>query len=580
MLSLLRVRQLAIIDELEVAFAPGLNVLTGETGAGKSILVAALQLVLGGRGRPQLVRTGADRAEVEALFDLSGDTAAQARVRAIFGVESEPPGADASDSAHEVNPYAEVVVRRVLDSNGRSRAYVNGRLTTLAQLTGLARGLVDISSQHEHHTLVDSSTHIHYLDAFAFEPAERLDRASDRASDRGVATLRGSMAEAWARLGDVDARLDALRRAVSEGHGDFLRFQLAELDRVLQNDLDIEAEVGRLRHADRLGAHLDRAEAMLWSGERSLTGTLSVVLRDLAQAVDIDAGLRPLLERVEASAADLEDAGRELARARRGVRADPARLTELEERLHEVRRLHRRHGDDLPKVAAGLRAQIADLDGAEQRMLDLEAERIAAKARASQTANALSAGRRAAASALGAAISSELASLGMGEARVDVAVAETGLGALGQDRVEYLIATNRGEPPRPLAQVASGGELSRSLLAIKRVLAAAGPVGLYVFDEVDTGVGGAIADAIGRKLAEVAEHHQVLCITHLPQIAAQGDTHFHVRKAVIRDGTGEERTQSRIERLSLDQRVHEVARMLGGATVTDTTRAAARELLG
>ena len=580
MLSLLRVRQLAIIDELEVAFAPGLNVLTGETGAGKSILVAALQLVLGGRGRPQLVRTGADRAEVEALFDLSGDTAAQARVRAILSVESEPLGADASDSAQEANPYAEVVVRRVLDANGRSRAYVNGRLTTLAQLTGLARGLVDISSQHEHHTLVDSSTHIHYLDAFAFEPAERLDRASDRASDRGVTTLRGLMAEAWARLGDVEARLDALRRAVSEGHGDFLRFQLAELDRVLQNDLDIEAEVGRLRHADRLGAHLDRAEAMLWSGERSLTGTLSVVLRDLAQAVDIDAGLRPLLERVEASAADLEDAGRELARARRGVRADPARLTELEERLHEVRRLHRRHGEDLPKVAAGLRAQIADLDGAEQRMLDLEAERIAAKARASQTANALSAGRRAAASALGAAISSELASLGMGEARVDVAVAETGLGALGQDRVEYLIATNRGEPPRPLAQVASGGELSRSLLAIKRVLAAAGPVGLYVFDEVDTGVGGAIADAIGRKLAEVAEHHQVLCITHLPQIAAQGDTHFHVRKAVIRDGTGEERTQSRIERLSLDQRVHEVARMLGGATVTDTTRAAARELLG
>jgi DNA repair protein RecN (Recombination protein N) len=567
MLSLLRVRQLAIIDELEVAFAPGLNVLTGETGAGKSILVAALQLVLGGRGRPQLVRTGADRAEVEALFDLTGDAAAQARVRAILGVEAE---------SGDESPYAEVVVRRVLDANGRSRAYVNGRLTTLAQLTGLARGLVDISSQHEHHTLVDSSTHIHYLDAFAFEPAERVDRAFDR----GVGTLRERMADAWSRLGEVEARLEALRVAVSEGHGDFLRFQLAELDRVLQNDLDVEAEVSRLRHADRLGAHLDRAEALLWSGERSLTGTLSVVLRDLAQAVDIDPALRPLLERVEASAADLEDAGRELGRFRRGVRADPARLAELEERLHELRRLHRRHGDDLVGVAATLRAQIADLDGAEQRMLDLDAERLAAKERAGQTANALSAGRRAAATALGAAISNELASLGMGEARVDVAVAETGLGALGQDRVEYLIATNRGEPPRPLAQVASGGELSRSLLAIKRVLAAAGPVGLYVFDEVDTGVGGAIADAIGRKLAEVAEHHQVLCITHLPQIAAQGETHFHVRKAVVRDAAGEERTQSRIERLSLEQRVQEVARMLGGATVTDTTRAAARELLG
>lgn len=553
MLSFLRVRQLAIITELEVGFAPGLNVLTGETGAGKSILIAALQLVLGGRGKPQLVRTGADRAEVEALFDLSGDPAALDRVRELLA-----PGEELG---------TELVVRRVLESSGRSRAYVNGRLTTLAQLGVLARGLVDISSQHEHHTLVDSGTHIHYLDAFMAGQAPHR--------------LREEMGAAWATLSELDAAITGLRRSLAEGRGDFLRFQLAELERVLGVDGgDPEVEIARLRHADRLGASLERAEAVLWNGDRSVTSALSMVLRDLGQAAEIDPGLRGVVERVEGASAELEDAGRELGRLRRGVRADPTRLAELEEQLHERRRLARRHGDDLVKVAAGLKAEIQGLDGAEQRLLDLEADRARAWENATRIAAELSAARRAAAGTLGAAISAELASLGMGEARVDVAVAETGLGALGQDRVEYLIATNRGEPPRPLAQVASGGELSRSLLAVKRVLAAAGPVGLYVFDEVDSGVGGAIADAIGRKLVEVARHHQVLCITHLPQIAAQGKHHFHVQKAVVEESDGEVRTHSRIRRLTVDERVDEVARMLGAATVTAATRAAARELLG
>lgn len=553
MLSFLRVRQLAIITELEVGFAPGLNVLTGETGAGKSILIAALQLVLGGRGKPQLVRTGAERAEVEALFDLSGDPAALDRVRELLA-----PGEELG---------TELVVRRVLESSGRSRAYVNGRLTTLAQLGVLARGLVDISSQHEHHTLVDSGTHIHYLDAFMAGQAPHR--------------LREEMGAAWATLSELDAAITGLRRSLAEGRGDFLRFQLAELERVLGVDGgDPEVEIARLRHADRLGASLERAEAVLWNGDRSVTSALSMVLRDLGQAAEIDPGLRGVVERVEGASAELEDAGRELGRLRRGVRADPTRLAELEEQLHERRRLARRHGDDLVKVAAGLKAEIQGLDGAEQRLLDLEADRARAWETATRVAAELSAARRAAAGTLGAAISAELASLGMGEARVDVAVAETGLGALGQDRVEYLIATNRGEPPRPLAQVASGGELSRSLLAVKRVLAAAGPVGLYVFDEVDSGVGGAIADAIGRKLVEVARHHQVLCITHLPQIAAQGKHHFHVQKAVVEESDGEVRTHSRIRRLTVDERVDEVARMLGAATVTAATRAAARELLG
>ncbi len=563
MLSLLRVRQLAIIAEIEVAFAPGLNLLTGETGAGKSILIAALQLVLGGRGRPQLVRTGADRAEVEALFDISGDESARSRVRDALGLADD----DVAD---------EIIVRRVLEANGRSRAYVNGRLTTLAQLGTLARGLVDISSQHEHHTLVDPATHLPYLDAFM----------ATRDDGRNTA-LTAEMSAAWRDLQAADTQIGALRAALAEGRGDFLRFQLAELDKAQGDSAAIEAEIQRLRHADRLGLAVERAEATLWTGERSLCGGLSGVLRDLGTAVEIDPALGPLRDRVEASAMELEDAGRELAKVRRSVRADPARLSELEERLHEVRRLRRRHGDDLVAAAAAIRAEVERLDGAEGRLSDLEAGRNVVFTRATAAANALSAARRTAGTALGAAISAELATLGMGEARVDVAVSEAGLGGSGQDRAEYLIATNRGEPPRPLAQVASGGELSRSLLAVKRVLAAAGPVGLYVFDEVDTGVGGAIADCIGRKLAEVARHHQVLCITHLPQIAAQPGQHLHARKAVcVEDVAGAdgrvvptERTRSRIDRLTPDERVDEVARMLGGANVTQTTRAAARELL-
>ncbi|MSP57002.1 MAG: DNA repair protein RecN [Myxococcales bacterium] len=555
MLSHLRVRQLAIISELEVAFSSGLNLVTGETGAGKSIIVAALQLVLGGRGRPQLVRTGAERAEVEALFDLAGDDAALRRVAGVLGLAEEELG-------------TEIVVRRVLDAGGRSRAYVNGRLTAVAQLGALARGLVDISSQHEHHTLVDPATHLHYLDAFMAR--------GGGAEPQG---LHARMAAAWAVVATADAALVQLHGAVAEGRGDFLRFQLAELDRVADGP-GLEAEILRLRHADRLGLALERAEVLLWSGDRSLTGGLATVLRDLAAAAEVDPALRPLLERVEGSAAELEDAGREIAQRRRGVRADPVRLAALEERLHELRRLRRRHGEDLAAAAALLRAEVARLDGAEARLALLEVARGVAMGEALAVAELLSNARRLAGTALGAAISAELASLGMGEARVDVAVSEAGLGASGQDRAEYLIATNRGEPPRPLAQVASGGELSRSLLAVKRVLAAAGPVGLYVFDEVDSGVGGAIADAIGKKLVEVARHHQVLCITHLPQIAAQPGHHFHVRKVVVgADGTGAERTESRIHRLSAAERVEEVARMLGGAAVTVTTRAAAQELL-
>lgn len=539
MLTHLRVQSLAIIDELEVAFGPGLNVVTGETGAGKSILVAALQLVLGARGRPELVRTGAERAEVEALFDVRADPGAQARAAAL-GFEAD----------------GELLIRRVVEAEGRSRAYVNGRLATNAQLVGLAAGLVDISSQHEHHSLVDPASHVGYLDAYA-----------------GIGADVERLAAAWRAWKEVADQLEALLARVREDRGDLVRFQLSELERAVVTAED-EAEATRLRHAGALGEHCARAEARLYTGDGAVTAALARVEAELEAALRLDPGLGPLVEQIRGAATELEDAARTLGRYTRSVRVDPARLAELDERLHEQKRLRRKFGDDLELARTRLRAELAELDGAQDRVGELEAVRQARWSEVERGARHLSERRRAEARRLGDAITAELSSLGMGEARVDVAVADAGLGATGVDRVEFLIATNRGEDPRPLRKVASGGELSRALLAVKRVLASLGPVGVYVFDEVDTGVGGAVADVIGAKLAEVARHHQVLCVTHLPQIASQGDRHFHVAKEVAGD-----RTRSRIRRLEAAERVEEIARMLGGARVTEATRQAARELL-
>lgn len=537
MLAVLRVRQLAIIDELEVEFGSGLNVVTGETGAGKSILVSALQLVLGARGRPELVRAGAARAEVEALFEL--DDRDRARLARL--------GMEAGD---------ELVIRRVVEAEGRTRAWIDGSLATAQQLARLAAGLVDISSQHEHHSLVDASTHLGYLDAYAGLGAE--------------AEALGQAWTAWKRVAEDLARLQA---AVRDGRGDLVRYQLAELERGDAGP-DAEAEAARLRHAAQLAEWTGRAEEAVYSGDEAASAVLGRALAWVAQAEAVDPALARVREQLAGALAEVEDIGRQLGRYARGVRGDPERLAELEGRLAEARRLKRKYGEDLDAARARLQAEHAELERAADRLAELADQEANARRALEGAAGALSARRRAEAARLGSAITAELASLGMGEARVQVGVDDAGISATGIDAVEFLIATNRGEPPRPLRRVASGGELSRALLAIKRVLAQVGPVGLYVFDEVDTGVGGAVAEAIGQKLGEVARHHQVLCITHLPQIAAQGTVHFHVKKEVVG-----ERTKSSITRLGTEERVEEVARMLGGARVTEAQRAAAREMV-
>ncbi len=579
MLLRLRVRNFAIIDELEVAFEPGLNAVTGETGAGKSILVSALGLVLGARGRSEVVRTGARSAEVEALFDISDDPEVQRRVReAGLAAETEDEaGGEAAGEADEVADETELVLRRVVSANGRTHAYANGRLATGAQLVALAQGLVSISSQHEHHALVDPTTHLYFLDAFA-----------------GLLDLREQVGRAHETLLRVTAEHERARQqsAGRSEREDLLRFQLSEIDACDPRPAELEellVERDRQRHAERLSSLGARAEHELYAGDEALCTQLARIADELRDASALDPALVPMAELIEAAQASLEDASRDLGSWGRNITGDPERLAELEERATALQRLQRKYGGTLEAVIEhrdSARQELEQLSGGDRRIAELQTELDAALAAARKLAGKLSSARKRSAEKLAAAISEELGTLGMGDARIVVEVVPAPargseptldgarLTPSGIDRVEFLIATNRGEQPRSLHKIASGGELSRAMLAIKRVLAGLGPAGLYVFDEVDAGVGGAMAEVIGRKLGEVARHHQVICITHLPQIAAFADAHFRVRKQV-RKG----RTLSLIEPLDRAERQDEIARMLGGVEITPKTRAAAVEML-
>jgi DNA repair protein RecN (Recombination protein N) len=560
MLCELRVRNFVLIEELALRLEPGFNVLTGETGAGKSIVVGALGSVLGDRAAADLVRPGAEEAEIEALFDVSTSPRARAQLAEA--------GLDQGD---------EVVLRRVVQAGGRSRAYINGRLCTAAQLSALAAELVDISSQHESVALADAATHLGYLDAFAkLEPDRR--RLAIRVDD------------VLARAREV-AQLEGVERTRAEREA-FLRFQIASVDEVgpKQGEAEQLAETRqRLRHAGRLRELSTSAAERLYDKDGSLCDELGRLAAELSGAANLDAGLIPLAASLESARAEIVEVARALARYAEGIDSDPARLEQIEDRLFQLGRLLRAHNGDLGEVLAArvrMGEELASLEGSSARLDEQRSALAVSLSQAGRDAEVLSEARKKAAVRLGEAIGKELGALGMGRARVVVEVAPqrqggTELGVSGArltrdgiDRVEFLIAPNPGVEPRSLSRIASGGELSRALLAIKRVLADTGPLGLYVFDEVDAGVGGAIAERIGRAIADVARHRQVLCITHLPSIAAFATAHFCVEK-----GERQGIATTVVRRLEPKERRLEIARMLTGARVTDAARRAADELI-
>ncbi len=560
MLVALRVKNFILMESLELQLEPGFNVLTGETGAGKSIVVGALSLVLGGRASADAIRPGAAEAEIEALFDVRGSE----RVKAAL----EAAGA----------PFdGELCVRRVVQASGRSRAYLNGRLCAAGELVALAGELADVASQHESVALTDPSTHLGYLDRFG--------------------KLLGERAALGVEVERVEAVASALAEArkLEQGRGEreaFLTFQLKSIDALepRPGELDeLDAERSRLRHADRLHEITSRAASRIDDGDAPIADELAKLAKEVAAAAALDATLEGPARALDAAYNELREVGRELGRYAQRTEADPARLAEVEERMFRLEGLARTHGptlDDVIAARARLAADLDELSGMGSRIAELERELAAVHEVAATQARELSKRRKQAADKLGASISTELADLGMGGARVVVDVAALGggggelavdgarLGRDGIDKVEFLISPNKGIDPRPLRRIASGGELSRALLALKRVLAEGGPAGLYVFDEVDAGVGGAVADKIGRAIADVARHHQVLCITHLAPIAAFADAHYVVSKQSA--GTV---TTSAVRRVEKKERTQEVARMLSGAKVTDAALKAATELI-
>ncbi|GAB4261221.1 MAG: DNA repair protein RecN [Pararhodobacter sp.] len=548
MLRSLAIRDMLLIDRLELAFQPGLNVLTGETGAGKSILLDSLGFVLGWRGRADLVRQGAAQGEVEAVFDLPPDHPGHA-VLAEAGI-----GAD----------DGEVILRRVNTADGRKTAWINDRRTSGEVLRALSETLVELHGQHDDRGLLNPRGHRQLLDAYAGAEAEL---GAVRAAWRALSEARHAREGAAARLEALRAEEDFLRHAVSE---------LDKLDPRPGEEADLDSRRRLMQAAERLKGDVGRAAVAL--GEEGVERLCLDALRWLEAAADGVEG------RLDGAIDALQRALSELAEAQSGVQSclealdtDPMALEETEDRLFALRAMARKHGvlpDDLGAHAEALRERLSMLDAGDAGLAGLARAEAEAQARFDAACDALTARRRAAAARLDQAMAAELAPLKMERAVFQTVLGAAEPGPEGKDAVTFEVATNPGAPAGPLNRIASGGELSRFLLALK-VCLSRGQSGLtLIFDEIDRGVGGATADAVGRRLRALAEGAQVLVVTHSPQVAALGAHHWRVEKRVH-----EGRTLSVVTPLSAEQRIDEIARMLSGDTITEAARAAAQVLI-
>lgn len=549
MLTALAIRDLLLVDRLDLPFRPGLNVLTGETGAGKSILLDCLGFVLGWRGRADLVRQGADRGEVEAVFVLPSGHAAHA-VLAESGVACE----------------GDLVLRREVRPDGRRQAWANDRRVAVETLRALGDTLVELHGQHDDRGLLNPRGHRAILDAFAGAEGAL---AEVRAAWEGLVAARRAVAAA-------DARLEALAR-----EGDWLRHAVAELD-ALAPEPGEEAALDARRRALQAGARLagDLARAQAALAEEGAGRPILDALRALERAsTAVEGRLDGALEALGRALDALAEAERGIETCLEGLAGDPGELDRAEERLFALRALARKHGvapDDLGTLAADLRQRLATLDrGASDRVALARAVEAAEGAHRAACAR-LSARRAQAAGRLDAAVAAELVPLRMERAVFRTALAAAEPGPDGAETVTFEVATNPGAPPGALNRIASGGELSRFLLALKVCLSDGGQV--LIFDEIDRGVGGATADAVGRRLARLASGGQVLVVTHSPQVAALGGHHFRVEKRILPGPAGDE-TRSVVTALAPDERVDEIARMLAGDTITPAARAAARALI-
>ena len=537
MLRFLSVRNLAVIDRLEIEFEPGLNVLTGETGAGKSILVGAVGLLVGGRASSDLVRTGEESAAVEAIFET-------------------PSG-------------SEVIVRREVSAQGRSRASIDGALATSGALRDMCAPLVDLHGQHDHQMLLDPAAHLDLLDAFANVNVERTAVATAFTTYQNIRSERERL-------------LTGERETASRA--EFLSFQLAEIDRVSPKpgeDDELSSARVVLANADKLQRLCADAYDALYEGDHAVLPALGAVWKKLGDLAALDGRFSPYLDARATVKPQLEDLAFFLRSYAGAIDASPARLQEVEDRLAHLDRLKKKHGpslDDVMRKAESLRRELHDIEHATERAATLDSALADAKAQYVASAARLSTKREAAATEFSRRLEASLKDLAMNRTRCEVRLSpardEAQWSDRGMESAEFYISPNPGEDLRPLARIVSGGELSRVMLALKTLASTDEPGKTLIFDEVDAGIGGAVADVVGARLQKLGSTFQVLCITHLPQIAAYGATHYRIEKSV-RGG----RTVTDVLRVDGVQREGELARMIGGSEVSAAVIASAKEML-
>ena len=553
MLTSLTVRQFAVVETAEIAFGPGLTVVSGETGAGKSLLVDALLLLTGGRADSGVVRAGAERAELAADFDLAGLPAARAWL---------------SDAELDEDDNRHCQLRRVIRAEGSSRAWINGRPASAGQLAELGALLVEIHGQHEHQALLSRAHQLGLLDAYA-----------------GHASLAAQVRELATQWRELDARIRGLSGGEDRGQRlELLRHELTELEQwaLPPTELaELEAQHKRLANAGRLAEGAAGVVELLdGDGEFALRRALGRAHAELGKLAMLDETLHPTLELLDAAAIQLGEATDTLGRYAQDVDLDPARFAEADAhlaRLHELGRRHRLPAAELHAKAATLREELAELEGAGEALERLAIQRERARADYDQAADQLGQSRQRNADRLGKAVGALMAELGMagGVLQVELqAAASDTPDPQGRERCELLVSANPGQPPRALRKVASGGELARISLAIEVATLGNDGVDTMVFDEVDSGIGGAVAEVVGQKLRALGGQRQALCVTHLPQVAAQGHAHLRVSKHSVGG-----HTRTRIETLDPTGREDELARMLGGVEIGPETRAHARQML-
>src|SRR3972149_9835663 len=549
MLRALRIKDLAIIDELKLEFTDGFSVFTGETGAGKSIIVDALDLITGGRGSSDIVRDGCEETVIEGIFDSINKDLHKEKLRK-YGIE------DNGDA---------LLVKRSISKSGRNRLYINGSLSTLSVLNDICSELIDIHGQHEHQTLLRKESHCRYLDAFG-----------------KLTELRGRVADRYRVLDDLQGRLNNLKEEISRKREkeDLIRFQLSEIkgsSLKTGEDFELEGERIILSNSQDLSALSHDAYSILYENDESVITLLSKTEHLLSEIAGSDPGMNEAADMVSTSKVNLKEASDIIRRFMDRIRHDPERLERVNERIYFLDKLKKKYVrtiEDILVLQEILEKDLTSIGSLDHDVSDLkvEIEKIVKEVR--MLADELSESRRKAAVRFEREGMSELSTLSMDKIKFVVNFESVPLSQDGVDAVEFLIA-NMNEEPKQLTRVASGGELSRILLAIKSRLNSIDSVPTLIFDEVDAGIGGRVAEEVGRRLKSLSQDNQLFCVTHLPQIAALADSHYHVEKVVSDD-----RVVTRVRQLDRKERVEEISRMLGGSDKTKTAFRYAEEMMG